>query len=353
MKFIKNAWYGVGVSQLIKQGEMLERRICEENILFYRRSDGTPVALRNRCPHRFAPLSRGRLDGNIVTCGYHGLQFDEGGKCVHNPHGDGIIPRIATVRSYPVLDRHGLTWIWMGAEELADANSLPDLSPLDNAPRTATCQGTFPSPLSYLLQQDNLMDFSHVDHLHTWFDTGGLSTAKPLVTESDRSVSTLWQWQADAAFGLQKNFVAPGPVDSYLECIWHAPSIIVNIMHSVPRGRPREEAKEAYAVHVLTPETARSIHYTYSLTRNFVQNDHHLTKQTEEALLQVNATEDFPMVQSVQNEMGDEDFWSLRPVLLYHDGGPVKVRRAIDRIINEEEKESTRSKQRSQVVGNP
>ncbi|MGE0704188.1 MAG: Rieske 2Fe-2S domain-containing protein [Pirellulaceae bacterium] len=336
MKFVENAWYAIGLSTVIETGKMLERTVCDQNLVFYRRPDGSPVALRNRCPHRFAPLSKGRLEGCVVTCVYHGLKFDDTGKCVHNPHGDGSIPKAAVVRNYPVVDRHGFSWVWMGDTRKADEKLIPDLSPLDSAPATATFRGTFISPLNYVLQMDNLMDFSHVDHLHTWFETGGLSTAKPSVTERDNSVSSLWKWEADHGFGLHKDHMAPGPVDSYMESLWFAPSIIVNKLSSVARGRPRDEGTGIFAVHLLTPETDRSILYSYALTRNFALADAELTSQTEKALLFVNETEDMPMVGAVLKEMGDQDFWSLNPVLLQHDAGPIRVRRTLDRLLKEQ-----------------
>ena len=60
-------------------------------------SDGSVAALEDRCCHRAAPLSRGVLEDGVVQCGYHGLEFDAAGACVHNPHGNGVIPPAAVV----------------------------------------------------------------------------------------------------------------------------------------------------------------------------------------------------------------------------------------------------------------
>jgi len=53
-----------------------------------------------------APLSMGKLENGIITCPYHGLEFNGNGQCVHNPHGDGRIPTRAKVRSFPVLEKY-------------------------------------------------------------------------------------------------------------------------------------------------------------------------------------------------------------------------------------------------------
>ena len=73
------------------------------------------------------------LDGGAaIQCRYHGLRFDGGGACVHNPHGPSIPPR-ARVRAYPVIERYGIAWIWMGDPPAADPASIPDFSFMDPA----------------------------------------------------------------------------------------------------------------------------------------------------------------------------------------------------------------------------
>ena len=79
------------------------------------------AALQDRCPHRFAPLSYGKLDGGVIECCYHGLCYDSSGACVSNPH--GRLPG-KTVKTYPVQEKHKLIWIWMG-DAKADPAAIP------------------------------------------------------------------------------------------------------------------------------------------------------------------------------------------------------------------------------------
>ena len=72
--FVRNAWYVAAWDHEIGR-DMLRRIILNEPVLLYRRQDGTPVALEDRCCHRQAPLSMGRLIGDVVKCPYHGLEF--------------------------------------------------------------------------------------------------------------------------------------------------------------------------------------------------------------------------------------------------------------------------------------
>ena len=112
MTFLKNAWYVAAWSAELEAGRLLARRLLDEPVVLYRDSEGHAWALADRCPHRFAPLSMGQLVNGHVQCRYHGLRFEGGGACVHNPHGP--VPRAAHVRSYPLLERYSAVWIWMG-----------------------------------------------------------------------------------------------------------------------------------------------------------------------------------------------------------------------------------------------
>jgi nitrite reductase/ring-hydroxylating ferredoxin subunit len=68
-------------------------------LVFFRGTDGGAAALQDRCCHRGAPLSLGRVKDNLLQCGYHGMCFDAGGQCVLVP-GQSSIPPAARVRSY-------------------------------------------------------------------------------------------------------------------------------------------------------------------------------------------------------------------------------------------------------------
>src|SRR4051794_15743321 len=74
MPYLRNAWYAAGWSHELADTP-LARTILEQPIVFYRGEGGRPLALYDACPHRFAPLSLGKVQGNRIACGYHGLEF--------------------------------------------------------------------------------------------------------------------------------------------------------------------------------------------------------------------------------------------------------------------------------------
>jgi len=96
--FLKNAWYVAAWSKDVGR-ELLGRVLLNEYVVLYRKEDGTPVALENRCPHRNLPLSEGRLIGDEIECGYHGMVYDCSGSCTHLP-GSPTPPDWATVRTF-------------------------------------------------------------------------------------------------------------------------------------------------------------------------------------------------------------------------------------------------------------
>src|SRR5262245_58024691 len=99
--YLKNYWYVAATSEELTQ-ELLARAILNESVVLYRAPDGSPVAMEDLCPHRSLPLSMGELVGDRVRCGYHGLEFDPGGRCVHIP-GQKHIAASWTVKVYPVV----------------------------------------------------------------------------------------------------------------------------------------------------------------------------------------------------------------------------------------------------------
>src|SRR5882757_10548608 len=104
--YLKNAWYTAAWSNEV--GRSLFRRvIMDQEILLFRKEDGAAVALSNRCAHRFGPLHLGKLEGDVVTCPYHGLGYDGSGKCVSNPNGNQMVPAGARLATFPLVERYG------------------------------------------------------------------------------------------------------------------------------------------------------------------------------------------------------------------------------------------------------
>src|SRR5580692_10485352 len=165
--YLRNAWYVAAWSDGVGDGQLVPRTIMDEPIVLYRKADGAVAAIGDRCAHRFAPLSMGKIvGGDRIQCPYHGLEYDGSGACVRNPHGTKNIPPRARVKSYPVIEKHKAIWVWMG-DQPADAGTIPDFSVLDNVPELHTTKrDSIVIKANYQLIIDNLLDLSHTSYLH-------------------------------------------------------------------------------------------------------------------------------------------------------------------------------------------
>lgn len=162
--YLRDAWYVAALEQELTD-RLLPLRILEEDVVLYRRTNGDPVALEDACVHRKVPLSLGRVKGDNVECGYHGLTFNPAGECVRVPCADRI-PRGAHVRSYPIVSRYGCLWIWMGPSQLADPNTIFSVAHWGDPRWGNTGADSMTMDCNYLYMTDNLLDPSHVAWVH-------------------------------------------------------------------------------------------------------------------------------------------------------------------------------------------
>src|SRR5260370_35028575 len=118
----RNVWSTAAGPEAAGQRPM-PRRLCNDPAVLFRDHGGRPAALVDRCCHRSAPLSRGEVVPGGIQCGYHGLTFDGTGRCVAIPGQSHIFDSVR-VRSYPLVEKNQLLWIWMGDAARADTTRI-------------------------------------------------------------------------------------------------------------------------------------------------------------------------------------------------------------------------------------
>lgn len=340
MAFLKNTWYVAALAAEVGPVELFHRKILGTSVLLYRKQNGEAVAMRDRCPHRFAPLHLGKRDGDEVVCGYHALKFDCTGKCTHNPHGDGKIPKAAQVQAYPLIERHGFLWIWMG-EQPADESLLPDYAPLDDGPPSGIGHTYMYMKANYQLIIDNVMDLSHIDHVHgeAISTRGQLSPIVPVIRETDRSVFARWEWKQTPPILVLSHFLPDPKAEArhFFDVTWMPPANIQLSVGGAQGDTPFEQGVGAYDLHVTTPETENTTHYFFATRRNHLVDDEDFNQMKLKAMRDAFEQEDGPIITGVQDEMGDAEFFDLKPVLMSNDAASVKVRRLHMRLLEAEQ----------------
>jgi vanillate O-demethylase monooxygenase subunit len=129
------------------------------------RLGGRLLAVPDRCSHRMAPLSAGRVCEGLLECAYHGYRFGADGSCVHVPAlgDDGRIPPAASLApAAGVTERYGLVWLAPEAP-VADIVDVPEW---DDPAFTIVPLPTLDWNAAAAQMVDNFLDLAHFPFLH-------------------------------------------------------------------------------------------------------------------------------------------------------------------------------------------
>ncbi len=344
MPYLKNTWYAAAHAHEVTAGVLFHRRLLGDLVLMFRDQAERAVALADRCPHRFAPLHMGKLRDGVVECPYHGLQFNGAGQCVLNPHGSAI-PRKALVRAYPLVERYGFLWIWMGEVERADPNLIPHFQSL-NPSAWKILRGYMHIAANYLLETDNILDLGHIEFVHPgFFGSEAIRRAKTEVVQEGTTVysNRLTHNELLPPF-LDKSFDARGrPVDRWLNSRWDPPALMELEVGATVTGRPHEEGRSIPGCHFFTPETATSTHYFWTYARDYARDDESVDAEIIEGVRYAFEQQDKPIVEAQQANIGECDMMSLQPILLAGDAAAVRARRVLGKLIEAEQSASRSS----------
>lgn len=341
--YLRNCWYVAGWSKDY-ENRLKAQKILGENIVFYRQEDGAAVALEDACPHRKLPLSKGQLDGDTVVCGYHGLRFDGTGSCTESPTQRGMTPRRAVVKSYPVVDRYRLLWIWMGDPEKANPNEIFEIENFEDPSWGYTDGGMLPIACNYLWVCDNLLDPSHVAWVHVTSFGGGGTDNEPLKMDKTDKGVIVSRWILDQPPSpYYKDLVKfDGNCDRkqhYEMCI---PSIAVNKSTYTPAGTggsdmpPIPETYVNISYNFMTPVDENNTQYIWFQHRNTDPDDKAIS-ETMNAGAVMAFNEDKDVLEAVHKGMTD----MITPNIdLGLDLGAKTFRLMLQRLIDAENKQS-------------
>lgn len=328
--FIRNAWYAACWADELQTAPQA-MTILGEQLAVFRTESGIAGAVEDCCPHRFAPMSLGTVDGENIVCGYHGMAFGCDGGCVDIP-GQKNIPSRTRIRSYPVIERNTLIWIWMGDPERADESLLPDVHWLD-APGWTSVTGTTRYECNWVLLVDNLLDLTHTTFVHqSTIGTEDVANT-PVTTDQEGDIVTVTRIMKDAT---PSNFYKrvggfEGKIDRWQRIWLDPPSTVIIDAGGVPAGtNDKYGGIDTRIISVLKPVDERTVDQVWAFARDTCLDDAELDADIEKSIIHT-FDEDLVFLAGQQANMEKQpDRQMLNNTA---DAGVVQARRVIDRML--------------------
>jgi phenylpropionate dioxygenase-like ring-hydroxylating dioxygenase large terminal subunit len=164
---LKNFWWPVEIAANVTNKPLPLTAVGQKFVL-WRDNKGQVHCLSDLCVHRGGSLAGGWLtpDAEKVVCPYHGWEFDGEGACTKIPaHPQRGIPKKARVDAYPVRERYGLIWAFLGDLPEEERPPMPEVPELED-PRFKRIYGSYYWDVNYERALENGMDPSHAPYVH-------------------------------------------------------------------------------------------------------------------------------------------------------------------------------------------
>ena len=218
---LKHFWYVACLSTELTKAQPLARTIFGTHVVLFRDHHGQAVALYDRCLHRHARLSAGRVCNGRLGCPYHGWVYDGTGRCVEIPslgptqHGQGLSTEahacaglkrtpseVGQVKRFATLEQDGLVYVFMGdapGRALCPAFRIPYWDAPDWCIYYMVTH--FPNGVTHLVE--NFMDVPHTVFVHHgWFRKRTQQHVPAVVTRCAGSVCVTYKQDRDVLTGL-------------------------------------------------------------------------------------------------------------------------------------------------------
>ncbi|WP_226948743.1 aromatic ring-hydroxylating dioxygenase subunit alpha [Rhizorhabdus wittichii] len=250
----------------------LGRWLLDTPVVLYRTQGGEVVALEDRCPHRQAPLSIGKLQGDAIECGYHGFQFGRDGRCVRVP--TMASPPPISIETFPVREIGPLVWVYLGDSACLDAVPPPPTMAWMSDPSFAMRQSKTEIAANYLLLKENVLDLTHFGYVHA--GSFGITNVvgKLTVTRTDDTVGYEEIFDpAPLPDGLSHAFgIAPGtPWSRSTKGAFLSPAAQYGSASFADPKTPETPNASHQFAHFTTPIDHEHMHYFYVFGRDYAR----------------------------------------------------------------------------------
>jgi vanillate O-demethylase monooxygenase subunit len=232
------------------------------------------------------PLTAGGVcERDIIRCPYHGLEFDPSGACVKIP-GQERIPAGARIRSFPLVERDAIAWIWIGDETQANPGLIVS-HPWHADPAWTWRGGSIEIQANWQLIVDNLLDLSHLQYVHRNTIGGDPEedARAELMTNREGDTVIVKRWLRDVACPpMHRAFYGfEGRIDRWQEFEFR-PGVLQFHSGAMDVGTGAFEGKRDGGMHIrhfhgVTPKTETVTTYFYSSARSFRIDDEQLTEK--------------------------------------------------------------------------
>ena len=183
---LRSYWQPIAIDdEMLPGGDPMPIRIMSEDLVLFRDPDDRLGLIGLHCAHRGTDLSYGRIEDGGIRCLYHGWLFDIEGKCIDQPAEPEDKKFCHKVRqtSYPVQQKGGVIWCYMGAGE---APLIPDFQYL-TAPEENRMAFRVVQECNWLQGLESSTDPAHTSYLHRMATpkkaSGGRAVGNPYYTE--------------------------------------------------------------------------------------------------------------------------------------------------------------------------
>ncbi|MBB3036914.1 Rieske 2Fe-2S domain-containing protein [Hoyosella altamirensis] len=328
-----NCWYIAAASEEI--AGLFARRVLDQPVVMFRRGTGEVVAMEDRCLHRAYPLSKGRIEDDRIVCGYHGCTYDADGRLVDVPSQENVPPG-ARVRTYPIHEKSGFVWLWLGEPAAAR------LRPPPRIPWSAEEDGWGKSlevsrvRANYLLLHEHYLDLTNVFHMYPEAAPPDIHTLPPLneveVSELSVSYSRLTvptrpaSWEMDVA-GLAADTKLP----RVEEGIFVSPALHVQRYIVDPDG---EKPYVLLRVQGFTPESHGATHVFLQIQRNYAIADDRVTVYLRTMFHEM-GKRDQDVLETVQQQL-DQETRPRRDLNFKADRAAIRARRIAQQMVDDE-----------------
>ena len=162
-----NFWYPVALATEVTADKPLRVKMLCLQFVAFRDSNGRAHVLSDTCAHRGGALGLGKIKGNSVACPYHGWEFGGDGRCTRIPSlgDDAKLPARAKVDAYPVQEKYGLIFAFLGDLPEAERPPLYDIAEY-GTPQWRAQHFVFDVKAYYERSIENGLDPIHNEFVH-------------------------------------------------------------------------------------------------------------------------------------------------------------------------------------------